>query len=485
MAVLRTRVGLQPSVLSPKLVKLERCGRYEDALRVISEGWAAPGEMPDVKGVEPAEAAHLQLRYGALVGFHGHSRAISGSQARSKDLLTNALRIFSKLDETERVAECQNFIALAYWRTGEYREADVWVNEALALDLPPTSDARFYSHVVRSLLLMSTGRNTENVSYCRSLEESFRMHADAFLNGSLFSNLGLSLKDLGETAEALAYLDLANAFHERSRHRPYLGTVKNNLALLYKDLGRFRMAHFSADKAIAIYKKISDKAREGSTLETKAQIYVAEGNLSRALTTIDRSINVLRKSENTAYLAESIMTRAKVLLAQEKFADAIFGLIEAVEMIRNQAGDDAARELICQFELAMKADVTPPVLRDRPSPGEVELVVPPSITGHSDFKGVWIHNSYLDTIGISQGSLALVVNEPPGRGQPGALMDLESGEVSCGFYDAEFGIVCLAGASGEPQLFDEDKVTVLGKIVGVCSSPKNADGKMVVEPISY
>jgi len=488
MKALHTRVGPQPSVLSPKLVKLERCGRYEDALRLISEGWTAPDVLPDVAAMPAGEAAHMQLRYGTIVGFHGHSRGISGSQARSKDLLTNAMELFSTLGEIERVAECQNFISLAYWRTGEYREAETWVEQAFLHDLPSTNDVRLYSHIIRSLILLSQRKHEKNVRYCLPLEETFRMHADAFLNGSLFSNLGISLKDLGRTAEALAYLDLAGAFHERSRHRPYLGTVKNNQALLYKDVGRFRMAHFSVDKAISIYKKISDKAREGSSLETKAQIYQAEGKLERALTTIERSIRVLRKSENLAYLAESLMTQAKIFLTQDNFADAILTLIEAIDLTRNQAGDKAARELIAEFEIALfavRSEAPTASTEPQPRGGDVELLIPPSIAGHHEFKGVWVHNSYLDCIGVAQGSLALVAKEPLKRGDPGAVMHLESGEVSCGFYDADFGIVCLSGNDGEPMLFDQENIAVLGKIVGVCNSGKNDEGKMVVEPIAH
>jgi tetratricopeptide (TPR) repeat protein len=483
MNTLHKRVGLQPSLLAPKLVKLERCGRYEDALELISADWDARDALPDVAALEPVEAAHLQLRYGALIGFHGHSRNVSGSQGRSKDLLTNALELFSSLGDTERAAECENFIALAYWRTGEYPEADVWADQALSRELHPVSDVRLYSHIVRSLVLMDTGRHEENVAYCRSVEEIFRLHGDAFLNGCIFANLGISLKDLGRREEALAALDLAKAYQERSRHRPYLGTINNNLALLYKDMGRFHMAHFSVDKAIAIYKRIGDKAREGSSLETKAQIYLAEGNAERAMATIDRSIAMLRKSENTAYLAESMISKSKVFVAQDKFADAVLNLTEAIEIAQNNSGEQAARRLINEFKAALDEKHEHPVENRVMRGGEVELVLPPAISGYKDYKGVWIHNSHLDAIGISQGSLALVVNEPLKRGEPGAILHTESGEVSCGFYDSDFGIVALEG-KGEPQLFDQEKVQVLGKIVGVCTDQKSGDGKMVVEPIN-
>jgi tetratricopeptide (TPR) repeat protein len=485
MNTLNTRAVSRPSVLSRKLVKLERCGRYEDALGLISDNWDGRDDLPDFEAMPQLEAAHLQLRYGALIGFHGHSSNISGSQARSKDLLTSALEVFSAAGDAESITECENYIALAYWRTGEYREAETWIDHALAHEISPHSDVRLYSHIIKSLVLMETDKHEENVAYCRSVEETFRLEGDAFLNGCFFANLGISLKDLGRTQDALANLDLAKAFQERSRHRPYLGTINNNLALLYKDVGRFHMAHFSVDKAIAIYRRIGDKAREGSSLETKSQVFLAEGNPGLAHTVIDRSIAMLRQSENLGYLAESILHKAKIFLAQGNFADAVLNLLEAVEIARNQSGEPAAREMIAEFKAALDtAQEASDKPRQMPKTGDIELVLPPEIAHHTNYQGVWVHNSHLNAIGISQGMLALVVDEPLERGQPGAVLHTASGEVSCGFYDADFGIVALEGGDDEPQLFGEEDVKVLGKIVAVCRETETVNGRMIVHPIS-
>ncbi|MBC7899021.1 MAG: hypothetical protein H7070_03125, partial [Saprospiraceae bacterium] len=76
------------------------------------------------------------------------------------------------------------------------------------------------------------------------------------------------------------------------------------------------------------------------------------------------------------------------------------------------------------------------------------------------------------------------VNEKIGRGDLIALSEIENDAVSCGFYDADFGIVCLEGVDSEPQLFEENQVRILGKIVGVCRSEENADGKYIVKPLN-
>src|SRR5689334_16056611 len=169
MNPLHARVVSQPAVLSRKMLKLERCGRYEDALALVVEDWALTRETPDLTGLDVAEGALIKLRFGALIGFLGHNCNLSGAQAQSKDVLTDALDAFTQLGEIDRIAECENFIALAYWRTGEYREAEVWIENSLERGLSDGSDVRLYSHVVKSLVLMDSGRHEENVAYCKSV----------------------------------------------------------------------------------------------------------------------------------------------------------------------------------------------------------------------------------------------------------------------------------------------------------------------------
>ncbi len=478
------KIQTQPAILLRRLLRLERQGRYEEALSMVSENWQEPSFIPDCDGLEVEEVAGLLLRFGTLLGFCGYIKMIAGSQERSRDLVMQARELFLDLGQIARVAECENSMALTYSRTGEYSEAHVWLDESFGHDLAASDDARLYSHLIRMVVLLAEGRFEENIEYCRSVEGLFRRFGDPFLNAGLASNIGISLKDLDRPDEALSYFLLARSFHEKTRHKIYLATVENNIALLYKNQRRFTVAHLAVDKAISVYKKIRDRSREGSSLETKAQIFIAEGDLDLAEKAIDRSIEILRRSENLSFLAESIMTRSRILIAVDNFTDAILNLLEAVDITRQQTGEAAARRLISDFETewnlrrAPISDQTVSVSADR-----LELVIPPSLAKYENYSGVWINNSFLESVGIHNGSLALVVKDKLRRGDAVALMENETREVSCGFYDADFGIVCLEGSSDQPQLFNEDDVTLLGKIIGVCKEKKNADGRMVVEAI--
>lgn len=467
---------------SRKLVTLERSGRYEEALECFGSGWADDGFLPpDGLLVNYSECL---LRYGGLLGFYGYKCGLATAQERSRNILTLAHEQFVEQGDVDKIVECENYIALSYWRSGEFREALVWVDEALSRNLPSSNGARLYTEVIRSLVFLHTGQIEENIANCTAVEEDMRKHGDAFLNGCLCTNLALSYKRVFRNADSLEYLVLARYFHEKSGHKIYLGTVHNNLAQLFKVQGKFESAHEAADSAIRIYKKIKDRTREGSTWDTKAQIYLSERKVSEALGAAQRSIKLLQTIPGSADLAESFLTKAKILLLDGSFSEAILSLVDAINITRVQNGDDATKVVIEDFEAALKENRTP-LLSPQVDPDELELVVPASISSFADYKGVWITNKKLENVGIPSGSLAIVIPGPVSRGELIAVLERKNSVVSCGFYDSEFGIICLESDDNDPELFMENEIEVLGKIVGVCRSGKGADGKMIVEPLTF
>ena len=482
MNTLHTARTKTAAVLAKSLFRLERRGRYAEALAEVEHLWKDIQVFPDIGGFEPREAAEILLRCGSLIGFHGDNGQIQNSQIIAKDLLTDARTRFLELGDVEKIAECETGLALVYSRTGEFNEAEACVAASFAHDISLASDTQLHSHVVTTLINLARKKYAENIEYARLIEDHFRQFASDFLNGSLCTNIAVSYKNLGNVSEALAYLELAKFHHQRSLHKLYLGAVENNLAMLYKETRKYSKAHEAIDNATRIFRQVKDGAREGFSFDTKALIYFAEAKYADALKAAEKGLSILRKSENTAYLIETLLTKAKVLLFLDNFSDAVFSLCDAVAMARVQTGDKAAIRLIKEFEAALEEKNTPP--RKNLENDDFELILPKSIAHYRDYRGIWINNTQLEIIGLVKGSLAIVVKAKVKRGDLIAVAEVESGEVSCGFYDTDFGIVCLEGAEGEPQIFDEKEIRILGKIVGVCNSGRTEDGKMVVEALN-
>jgi len=478
----------EATLLLEKLFKFERCGRYEEALEELEDVWQDTENIPNVEEFEPRIAAEIILRCGSLIGFHGHNKQIPNTQEISKNLLTEARNRFSDINDAEKVAECENYLALAYWRTGELNEAESYVEEALSHDLAVSNNTRIYSHLTKSLIYLSSGRYEEIVINCKNLETDFLKYGDAFLNGSFCTNLGIALKNLGNITEALKRLELAGYYHRESGHQIYLGTVENNLSLLHKKIGDFAKAHESINCALKIYKKVKDRTREGSSLDTKAQIYFAEGKYADALKIAEKAINILIKSENKAYLVESYLTKTKTLIYLNDFSAATFCLFEAVQIAKTHISEKAAEDLVKEYEETLQeknSAIVEEICSEKETTGEtLELLLPLSISHYNDFQGVWIKNSHLEMVGLRKDSLAIVVQEKIKRGDLVAIIEIANDSVSCGFYDSDFGIVCLEGSNSELQIFDEKDIRILGKIIGVCKVEKSSNGKMIVEPIN-
>lgn len=508
MKTLHTQSILRPAVLIDKLFRLERQGRYAEALAEAKQVWNDIDTPPNLGEFSEIEAAEIFLRLGVLIGFHGHNNQIPNAQIKSKDFISKARQIFIELNEVGKIAECENYLALAFWRTGELNEVKIWMEEAFSHNLINSHPAKLYTHIVQSLINISSGKYEENIILIEKVEKDFNLYGDAFLNGSLCTNLGISFNELGNRKKSLHYLELARYYHQRSRHKIYLGTVENNLAQLYKLEERFQQAHLASDNATKIFKQIKDRTREGFSLDTKAQIFIHEQKFDEALHVIEKALKILAKTENKGYFVETMLTKVKALVNLDEISAATMCLFEAVEIAKVHIGEETANNLIKEFEntLREKMAVKPNRVEnakkieervekaENPVPVEtqetdseiaLEFVLPPQLSHYDDIQVVQIQNRHLEAVGLKQDSLAIVVNEAVNRGDLAAISERETEAVMCGFYDCDFGIVCLEGIESEPQLFDENEIEILGKIVGVCDALPTNGNKLFVQPLKF
>ncbi len=478
------------TVSTGNLFRLERCGRYEEALAEIRHIWEDINSFPDVEDYAPRPAAEIILRCGALIGFLGQTKQIPNSQEKSKNLLTEARKRFLDIYDVEKIIECENYLAAAYIRTGELVEAEIWVEEALSHDINKVCDAWLYSNVTKSLILLSNGKYKELIKYLHPLENEFQKFGNHFLLGSFSTNLSIAFKNLGNIPESLKYLELARDHHQKSGHQIYLGTVENNLSQLYKVEKRFSEAHQTINSATKIFKKAKDRAREGFSFDTKAQIFCAESKYSEALETIEKAIHILSKGENAAFAVETYLSKAKILLYLENFTAAFLCLSDAVQIAKTKISEEKAEKLVKEFEESLKEKAMPVITKtfsekETAAKEKLELILHPTIAHYQEFQGVWIKNSYLENFGLQKGSLAVVTKAELKRGDLVAINEIATGSVMCGFYDSDFGLVCLEGIGEEPHLFDENDIEILGKIVGVGKTDKNFKGKIQVNPLNF
>ena len=463
----------------------ERCGDFESGLLDFSPDWADPEFLPAVDGLPENLASETLLRFASLLGYQGNAQKISGSQVRARDILTRALGYFIQAGNEEKAAECENHIALTYSRTGERAEARTWLSAASLRDLPPNSLHRLATIAYEMLMNVGEQKYDDNIALYDAHEPAFREWADDWIAASFYINAAVGFMESDRPDDAIACLEVADLRAERSSMLLQRGFVQNELAHVYRSVGRYEKAHFYIDTGIEIFRSLSDHTREGMLLDTKASIYLLEGDLERARDAADLAIATLEGGENTSYLAEAYTTQARILVFLDQFAAGVSALFEGVQLARKYSGPEFVSSLIGQFDAAVREKNNPAVVRDRSHGLESEglvLDLPASLAGYTHYQGIRINSDHLACVGIQRNSLVVSVKTEIERGDLVAVLEKDSGEISCGFYDFDFGVLCIEDCGSEPRLFDPNEVEIIGKIVGIARDP-DSNGLRTVMPI--
>lgn len=336
--------GLSVALADVKAAENE--GRYEKAFSLLATYWDDSAQHPKTVGLTAAETAELFLHFGGIIGFLGNSQRISNSQEMSKNLLSQARLRFITLEIIERAAECENYLALAYSRTGEYAEAWDWLSESLSRTLPEHHPVRLHSYVVETLLLTDRGSYERVIARGEQLAEVFEAFASDNYNGCLANHLGMAFENLGRIEDALDHFGRARNFFKMAGHENYLGTIENNLALLLKHIGRFDEAHECASTARSIFARMGDRVREGFCLDTRAQIFAAEKKFDNALLNIETAIDLLEGGESYRKLVDSYRTKIDILIGLDRITDALTTMTAAHNLAALYISQELSREII-------------------------------------------------------------------------------------------------------------------------------------------
>ena len=392
-----------------RLFELERCGKYDEAFQQLEEIWDGVENLSQVESVSPEIAAEIVLRCGALTGYIGHHKQLKDSQEKSQNLVTEARRRFTRLKNTEKIAEAEVHLALCYSRKGQKAEAEIWVNEALSHSISYKAFPRLHAIIVKSLIFFDTGRYSEIIKLLKNEKGNFLDSGCNCLIGDFYNYYALALRNLGENDPALEKYEKARIFHQKSGNKFYLGAIENNIAFLCMKKGLFPKAHRAIDNSIELFNFLEDKTREAFAYDTKAQIFYAEERFFECAYAIDKAIENLEAGENKAYLVEAMQTKIRALVAQGDIFSASDCLVKAVMIAEQFISEEEAEKTKRIFEMAVQRHKTIFLtnihgkveggdifdsLEDLPQ--DLKLILPPSISHYKDFQAVWINNSHLE-----------------------------------------------------------------------------------------
>lgn len=318
--------------------EFEDKGEYEEARKMLGDYWRRIGEHPKLSGLERSTSAEVLLRAGVLTGIIGNKNQIPDAQEQAKDLLTESHAIFESHRNRKKIAEAQTELALCYWRTGEIREAQDLLNEALSR-LTIDSDLKAKAIIRVGIVEHSAGRDSEAVRVLTDHALLFEKLNNHTLKGCYHHTLGNRLENLGDSERRRDYSDralieyAAASYHfELAGHRSYLASVENNLGFLYFRINRNEDAHKHLDHARRIFISLKDRSAAAQVDETRACVFLQQGRVTDAEHVARLAVQNQEKSGRHELLAEALITHGRALARLERYGASLSAIRRAIEL---------------------------------------------------------------------------------------------------------------------------------------------------------
>lgn len=325
--------------------ELENIGNYEAARGAMGDLWQRVGVRPMVDGLEVHTAAEVLLRAGVLSGWIGRSRQIEGAQESAKDLISESMAIFEKLNNPKKVAEALTELGYCYWREGAHDEARVTLADALSRLEDTDVDLKAVALVRCAIVEASATRFHDTFRILTEAAPFAEASTNHSVKGRFHVEMATVLKHLGAAERREDHIDralieyAAASYHfERAGHTRYYALVENNLGYLFSSIGKFNEAHEHLDCARRIFTTLKDTGSVAQVDDTRARVLLGQGRNPEAEKVIRGAVRALEKGGENALLAEALTTHGSALARMGRRAEAKLTLERAME-VAEPAGD--------------------------------------------------------------------------------------------------------------------------------------------------
>ncbi|MDQ6654036.1 MAG: tetratricopeptide repeat protein, partial [Acidobacteriota bacterium] len=305
----------RPQLYCARARELEEAGEFEEARDAISEFWQRIGDRPRVDGLNAIARAEVFLRAGALSGWIGSARQITGAQEIAKDLISEAGRIFEEADLAERVAEARVDLAICYWREGAFDEARVSLDDALMQLGDLQSEQRLRALLNRAIVEKVSRQYENSLKTHREAAPLFEASGNDTLKGKFHNEYATVLKNVGLAGNREDFIDQAlleysaASFHaEQAGNKRFVALVENNVGYLFLQLDRLREAREHLDLARSLFVSLNDKGMVAQVDDSRARVFIAQRQFTKAESLARSSVRALEEGDELSLLSEALTT---------------------------------------------------------------------------------------------------------------------------------------------------------------------------------
>ena len=343
----------------------EEAGDFDAAQDAIHEFWVRVGDSPQLDGLDDLSRAELLLRAGALSGWIGSARQISGAQEIAKDLISRGADLFNKLGLIERYTEARTDLAICYWREGAFDEARITLDDALEHLGDAESEQRLRLFLNKAIVEKVSNRYQEALKLHKYAAPMFAASSNDALKGKFHNEYAQVLKNIGLAERREDYVDQAliefsaASFHfQQAGHKRFQGRIENNQGFLFARIGRFEDAHNHLDRARALFVNLKDKGSVAEVDDTRAIAFLGQGQIAEAETVARAAVKVLEEGDEQSILAGILTTHGTSLARLGRHQDALTTLSRAISLAE-QAGAPHSGGMAALTVIEELADVVP------------------------------------------------------------------------------------------------------------------------------
>ena len=326
---------------------LEEAGEFERAAETLSPFWSGLPDRPTTTGLKEEWGAELLLRTGALTGYIGSAKQVSGAQEVAKDLISESASRFENLGLSEKVAEARVDLAICYWREGALDEARVTLKLVLDNLGETQSEQRLRALHNSAIVERVATRDQDALEICAKAAPLFDSSSNDALKGKFHNTYASVLRSLGTSQNREEYIDralmeyAAASFHlERAGHDRYRARLENNLGFLFATIGRFVDAQEHLNRSRVLSVAVGDRAGVAGAEDSKAQAFLMEGKYADAERAARSAVRSLKDGGEQAMLAEALTTHGKALARLNQAPVARATLDQAVEIAQTAGNPD-------------------------------------------------------------------------------------------------------------------------------------------------
>ena len=315
----------------------ELCRDIKTLRQILQNVWNNDNRSPDFREYPPVIRAELLRIYGFYLTADGLSRKKENYQERGKDLLTNAIELFTENNLPDKAAEATVILAFCYWNAGEVSECETILKSIEEIYVQDIFHPVYLQIRINRLIVHYWNEEfDEGIQLIEEISHPMEFCADIRLKMMFHNQAGMIYRRKKMTEESAIHYHEAIRLARNNNNFYFIAATYNNLAGLYSDEKQFETAHFSISESIKILTDLNDFWVLPHALDTKAAIFFSEGKYAQALEAVDRAIEIFKQSEDSRGFAEALWTKTKCLLRLSRTEEALilFGELQQISSQR-------------------------------------------------------------------------------------------------------------------------------------------------------